>query len=162
MEDRPPTISILLFVAAPALLIAMWLSSHNNPTITSARTVPETPEQIRTERSRKFAQTWSSEPDYTLVFNALDPSFDIVETATGRFDPNDDYFGLPRSEGYELVYNYCSACHSMRIVMQQHATRDRWAELLGWMEEKQGMPKPPPGEKAVLVDYLSRHFGAGE
>ena len=74
-------------------------------------------------RIRQFAEgNWPKEPDFAPVFNVLDPSFDIAETKASAFDPNDDYYGLPRSEGHEEVFAYCSGCHSLRIVMQQHAT----------------------------------------
>lgn len=166
MDDRPPTVSVLFFLAALAVLIAMWVAAHRRETPTSARAVRNAeaaaPASTREDRVRRFAENWPREPDFALVFNALDPSFDIVETAAIRFDPADDYFGLPRSEGYYLVYGYCGACHSLRIVMQQHATRERWVELLQWMHDKQGMPEPAPGEKAVLIDYLAGHFGAGD
>lgn len=162
--DRPPTVSLLFFLAAVAVPIAGWLAARDGETRGPARAVSETesasPVETRGDRVRRFAESWPREPDYAPVFNALDPSFDVTEAAASRFDPGDDYFGLPRTEGYELVYNYCGACHSLRIVMGQRASAERWAELLTWMVEKQGMPEPPEGEKAVLIDYLSRYFGA--
>ena len=66
---------------------------------------------------------------------------------------------LRRSEGVETVAAYCSACHTLQIVMQQRQTRDGWDYLLTWMAEKQGMAEPPPDMRAEILDYLSREFG---
>ncbi len=160
--QRPPHISVLFFLAAGAVIIAMFWSANR-----SAR--PASPEiekgaplltETRDDRIRRLSKDWGAEPDFSPTFNALDPSFDLTEENVSAFDPNDDYFGLPRTEGYDLVYGLCGACHSLRIVMQQHATRDRWAELLLWMTEKQGMPALSPDDTMLVTDYLAENFGS--
>jgi hypothetical protein len=60
-----------------------------------------------------------------------------------------------------LVDQNCTACHSIRIVMQQHATEERWDHLLTWMVEEQGMWEMPEEERATVLAYLTEHFGAG-
>lgn len=81
------------------------------------------------------------------------PSAPAVETS-------DEYGGLPVSEGVDITYYMCGACHSIRLVTQQRITRARWGYLLDWMVEKQGMAPLPPEDRAVVLDYLSRHFSS--
>jgi mono/diheme cytochrome c family protein len=67
---------------------------------------------------------------------------------------------LPPGPGRELVFYSCTACHSTRLVRNQAMSRERWAETLRWMTERQGMPALPPDEEAEVLDYLAEHFGA--
>lgn len=71
---------------------------------------------------------------------------------------DDEYMGLPEDEGREEVAIYCSACHSLRLVIQQRLPRHRWEELLVWMNEKQGMERLEPDEERLVIDYLSKHL----
>lgn len=115
----------------------------------------------RRERVEVLAASWPADPVYQYAFDALDPSLSITAEATSTFfDPEDDYWGLPRTPGYEAVDLNCTACHSLRIVMQQHATRERWDHLLTWMVEEQGMYPMPDEERALVLAYLVEHFGA--
>lgn len=111
-------------------------------------------------RIAAFANDWSTSPSYDVDFNALDPSYKTISVTDSLFDPSDDFWGLPRDDkgAYELVDAYCSACHSLSIVMQQRATPERWQELLIWMEEKQGMAKLPNEDEELVLDYISTHF----
>lgn len=68
---------------------------------------------------------------------------------------------LPESPGWEEVEAYCSACHSLHIVVQQGLDRESWKEVLVWMEEEQGMPSLGDDE-AVVLDYLSTYFGPND
>jgi len=174
--DRPPIVSLLFFLLAAGIIAAMFNAAREVPARETAaaeaparetsppsapRSSPPLP-HARAERIRQFAERWPTNPDYAPAFNALDPAIDIGSAADSRFDPGDDYFGLPRADGYELVFGYCRSCHSLRIVMQQHATRERWEELLDWMVEKQGMAEPPAQDRAALLEYLSVNFGAAQ
>lgn len=71
----------------------------------------------------------------------------------------EDWGGLPASPGREEVYYTCQPCHSLRIVVQQGLTRNSWDETLVWMVEEQGMPDPEPEERALILDYLAKHYG---
>jgi len=107
-----------------------------------------------------MADAYKGEIDYAPAYPALDPFRAIgAERRETPFNPADDYWGLPRSDGFETVAAYCSACHSLEIVMQQRQTRDGWDYLLTWMAEKQGMAPPPPETRAEILDYLTREFG---
>ncbi|MEP1231559.1 MAG: hypothetical protein ABJG88_12870 [Litorimonas sp.] len=111
-----------------------------------------------------LADEWRKTPSYIVTFNALDPSYEVTTSTNSLFDPSDDYFGLPRDnqKTFELVEAYCTACHSLSIVMQQKATPERWEELLDWMEKKQGMQKLPPEDEMLILEYLSTHFSSSQ
>jgi hypothetical protein len=117
----------------------------------------------RRSRIAVLAESWPTTPDFTPPYDALDPTVATLKTRkVSRFDPEDEYWGLPRTAGHELVAGLCSYCHSLRIVMQQHATERRWSEILDWMVARQGMPALAPQDRAVVLEYLVRHFGSGE
>ena len=80
--------------------------------------------------------------------------------AMPEVETSDEFGGLPVSEGVDLTYYMCSACHSIRLVTQQRVTPERWDYLLDWMVEKQGMAPLPPDARTVVLDYLTRHFSA--
>jgi hypothetical protein len=106
-----------------------------------------------------MAANYQGEIDFGAPYSALSPLSDIdAIAAPSGFDPGDDYWGLPRSKGVEIVAGYCSACHSLALVMQQRQSREGWDELLNWMVEKQGMADPDPTTRAAILGYLSREF----
>lgn len=72
---------------------------------------------------------------------------------------DDDFDGLPPGEGQELVYNNCTACHSLAIVQQSDFSRRVWDEVLTWMVESQGMWEMPEEERQIVLDYLVEHYG---
>ena len=114
----------------------------------------------KAERIEKMTVGWSGEIAYGATYAALTPLSDNGDANTDiPFDPADDYWGLPRSHGVDLVAGYCGACHSLAIVMQQRQTTDGWTYLLDWMEEKQGMAPIAAGDRAAILAYLAREFG---
>jgi hypothetical protein len=148
------------FVAIAAILLACityWAKTIldlNNPTI-----------QLRLakqERIIEHSKNWPKSPDFTVKFTALpNVSSESEKTVSDhpQFDPADDYFGLPRIGAFEDVEAYCTACHSLQIVMQQRASKARWDYMLTWMSEKQGMAKMPEDDRQRILDYLSSNFG---
>lgn len=67
---------------------------------------------------------------------------------------------LPEGEGRDEVEAYCSACHSLQIVVQQKGlTRERWDELLDWMVEEQGMAALDEEDHKLVLNYLSEYLG---
>ncbi len=73
----------------------------------------------------------------------------------------DDPFGpdWPEGPGREEAGYLCGACHSLRLVTQQGLSRSAWDETLDWMVEEQEMDEPEPEERALILSYLSEHFG---
>lgn len=107
-----------------------------------------------------MAANWSGEIDFGALYSALAPSASPEQAAlSSAFDPADDYWGLPRTPGFETVAAWCGACHSLALVMQQNQPAEGWDRLLSWMVEVQGMPAPKADERAELVSYLAREFG---
>lgn len=162
MMRSAPGISLLFFVSAIAFVgwgAAERKFARQNISVSASEKDTATP-GTRAERIAEFAQNWDPEPQYDFAFNALDPSFEIAASADSVFDPSDDYWGLPRDVGYELVSAYCSACHSLSIVMQQKATPERWDEILDWMVETQGMARLNPEDRTAIHAYLSAHFSS--
>lgn len=108
-----------------------------------------------------MADNWNGEVPFVTYFNTLDPSHKVSESGTvpSAFDPNDEYWGLPRDEGVDYVAGYCAACHSLQIVMQQRRSEKRWHELIDWMINTQGMPPPDDETRKEIEGYLGRNFG---
>lgn len=118
------------------------------------------PEQAA--RVARMAASWGGEPVFGSPYDALDPHLALAASGgpAAGFDPADPFWGLPRTEGYEAVFNSCSGCHSLRTVMQQRLTAAGWDSVLTWMVEQQGMPPLEPDRRAQIIVYLTRHYGA--
>ena len=111
------------------------------------------------QRVAALLPDWSRAPHYAFSFSALKQAADIGQAAPSLFNAGAPFSGLPQSDGFELVHNTCTSCHSLAIVMQQSASLQRWQDMLLWMREKQGMPELHPEDEAVILAYLTREFG---
>lgn len=67
----------------------------------------------------------------------------------GRFHP---------APGAQVTYDYCTACHSEMIIVQQGQTRENWDDILVWMVEDMGMGELPEEDRAQILDYLGTHY----
>ena len=106
-----------------------------------------------------MADTWDGSINYAASFDALDPSIQPgAIQANAAFNASDEYWGLPRTNGYEDVFYTCASCHSLRLVMQQSKSEQGWSDLVDWMVEHQGMAQPVDDERARIVNYLALHF----
>ncbi len=65
---------------------------------------------------------------------------------------------LPLGEGRQEVVETCSACHSLRLVVQQRLSQEVWDETLDWMVAEQGMPALEPLARRRILNYLSTHL----
>lgn len=83
----------------------------------------------------------------------------MLAPAGARYDPNDEWQGLPKGKGREAVFYNCVACHSMAIIQQQRLNRQVWNDVLRWMIDEVGMPKPSEKDYRLILDYLVEHFG---
>lgn len=70
----------------------------------------------------------------------------------------EDFGVLKVAPGVEATYAHCTACHSEMIIAQQGMSRARWAELMVWMREEQGMHEIPADELDLILDYLAAHY----
>ncbi|MEK9654006.1 MAG: hypothetical protein VW437_09545 [Betaproteobacteria bacterium] len=83
-----------------------------------------------------------------------------ITQAINAADAENDWGGLPKGAGQEEVFYQCGSCHSLMLVKQQGLSRDRWEDTLVWMIEEQGMSRPTDKNWALILDYLSTHFGS--
>ena len=72
---------------------------------------------------------------------------------------SDEYEGLVDEPGVEETYIYCGACHSVKLVIQQGMSRERWDHLFEWMVEEQGMDEIEEPDRTTVLDYLTEHYG---
>lgn len=154
-------------ILTPAIMIAamtlavLGLMKLTAPQEKALNAVAETGAASRAGSIETMADSWSGDIAWGASYSALTPFSETVGASTTvQFDPSDDYWGLPRSEGVETVASLCGACHSLAIVMQQRQTPEGWDYLLDWMVEKQGMAPPPPEMRVEILTYLSREFAA--
>ncbi len=64
---------------------------------------------------------------------------------------------LPLGEGREEVFYLCSACHSIKTVVQQKLSREVWDETLDYMVSEQGMPELDEEDRLKILNYLGTH-----
>jgi len=65
--------------------------------------------------------------------------------------------GLVRAEGYTIVSQQCTVCHSAGLITRSRASREGWLAMIRWMQEKQGLW--PLGEnESVILDYLEANY----
>ena len=102
----------------------------------------------------------TARPGATGSINPLAPGVrpQTTDSAAPRYDANDEYSGLPRTEGVDTVLAQCTYCHSAALVMQQRLSRERWDERVDWMIAERGMPEPDAGDRKAILDYLAEHF----
>ncbi|MHA1522893.1 MAG: hypothetical protein ACTSY1_00650 [Alphaproteobacteria bacterium] len=64
--------------------------------------------------------------------------------------------GFPEESGRDEVEAYCSACHSLKLVIQQGLSRQDWDELMVWMVEEQEMEEIEAQDRMLVLDYLAK------
>jgi cytochrome c len=89
-----------------------------------------------------------------LTFAAANP---MVEAASASDPP--DFGVLFAAEGVEETFDYCTACHSERIIAQQGQTRVGWEEIIEWMVDEQGLTPIEEPDLSKILDYLSANYG---
>jgi len=74
----------------------------------------------------------------------------------------DELTGLIKSEGWETVRNNCIACHSTKLITQNHGTRNRWIAMIEWMQATQGLQQFDAETQETIVSYLNANYGPKE
>ena len=74
----------------------------------------------------------------------------------------DKFTGLIKSEGWETVRNNCIACHSTKLITQNHGTRNRWISMIEWMQATQGLQQFDADTQETILSYLSANYGPKE
>ena len=70
--------------------------------------------------------------------------------------------GLIKAQGWETVRNNCIACHSTKLITQNHGARNRWLAMIEWMQETQGLQQFDAETQETILSYLSVNYGAKE
>ncbi len=65
--------------------------------------------------------------------------------------------GLVADDGYLLVRNNCSNCHSLDLVKNKRASLEGWLATIRWMQQTQGLWDLGKNEKPIL-DYLAKNY----
>lgn len=93
------------------------------------------------------------------IFLPLLISFGIMAVISPVYSQDDDEEPdmalLPLGEGREEVFYLCTACHSVRTVVQQRLSRNRWDQILDYMVSDQGMPELEDEERKLILEYLA-------
>ena len=82
-----------------------------------------------------------------------------AEEATPKIDPSS---GMIIDTHWETVRMMCSSCHSPKLFTNYGATRETWAGLIDWMQEKQGLWALPPETENEILDYLAKNYPPGK
>lgn len=65
--------------------------------------------------------------------------------------------GLIAKEGYQLVINNCTSCHSAKLVIQNRMTTEQWNATIRWMQATQNLWELGDNQ-TVIVDYLVDNY----
>ncbi|QMU60174.1 MAG: hypothetical protein GKR92_13420 [Gammaproteobacteria bacterium] len=74
----------------------------------------------------------------------------------------DESTGLIKTDGWETVRNNCIACHSTKLITQNHGARNRWLAMIEWMQATQGLQQFDADTQEIILSYLSVHYGPKE
>lgn len=85
--------------------------------------------------------------------------FALMTSSTYAQEPDEDpeMALLPHGEGRDEVFYLCSACHSIKTVVQQKLSREKWDEMLDYMVAEQGMSELEAVDRQRILDYLATH-----
>lgn len=90
---------------------------------------------------------------------ATSPGAPLAQVPTPGFEPQlEDIETLPAGVGRDETFYGCTACHAFKLVASQGMTRQRWDETIGWMVDKHKMNEPTAADRAVILDYLEKHY----
>jgi hypothetical protein len=109
----------------------------------------------------KYIPDWfESNPEYqptnsTIVSSEMEEDFDKVENGIHL------QTGLIYAPGFDQVRAQCTVCHSAKLVTQNRATKEGWAQMIEWMQQTQGLRDLGPDEDRIL-DYLAANYAPEE
>lgn len=85
--------------------------------------------------------------------NKLAPT-SVIRLDTVKTDPET---GLVIDENLYLVKAQCTVCHSSKLIVANHFTRDGWKQKIRWMQANHNLWDLGETEKPVL-DYLEKNY----
>ena len=87
------------------------------------------------------------------------PAQETVTDDQGRSEVIYEIGQFYRAPGAQITYDFCTACHSELIIIQQGQDRDGWDEILVWMVEDMGMGELFEEDRDQILDYLAAYYG---
>lgn len=84
----------------------------------------------------------------------IQPFSNTVLSDTTKKDPET---GLIVDENLYMVKAQCTGCHSTKLIMANHFTRDGWKQKIRWMQANHNLWELGDTEKQVL-DYLEKNY----
>ncbi len=93
----------------------------------------------------------SSTPPYPTTNLSTEDDWDKIENGIHLKT------GLIYDRGFDQVRANCTVCHSAKLIIQNRANRDGWAQMISWMQQEQGLWDLGKNE-SVILDYLSTHY----
>jgi len=67
--------------------------------------------------------------------------------------------GLITADGWQMVVQTCTRCHSARIISQNSGNREVWQSRINWMQKNQGLEQLNPDILSPILDYLVLNYG---
>lgn len=90
-----------------------------------------------------------------LITNALQPA--ALQAAEAS--ETDEATGLRIDEGWALVKEKCTRCHSPLLITQNSGSEPVWLSRIRWMQETQGLEDLAAVDEAAILAYLARNYG---
>ena len=102
-----------------------------------------------------FSKILDTQPEApkTEIASTAAPSAPSEDVVNGIHVPS----GLIADDGYELVMGTCGACHSLKLVTQNRATKQGWLDMIRWMQETQKLWDLGDNEEKIL-NYLAKNY----
>lgn len=92
--------------------------------------------------------------DTEIFKKSVHPFFNAILSDTTKKDPET---GLIVDENLYMVKAQCTGCHSTKLIMANHFTRDGWKQKIRWMQANHNLWELGDTEKQVL-DYLEKNY----
>jgi hypothetical protein len=86
----------------------------------------------------------------------------LVVSISLQAEEIDQATGLVKAPGWETVRNNCIACHSTKLITQNHGARNRWLAMIVWMQATQGLQQLDTETQETILSYLSVNYGPKE
>lgn len=82
------------------------------------------------------------------------PASNFVYSDTLKKDPET---GLIIDKDLYMIKAQCTSCHSSKLIIANHLTRDGWKQKIRWMQANHNLWELGETEKQVL-DYLEKYY----
>jgi mono/diheme cytochrome c family protein len=84
----------------------------------------------------------------------------LLETLLLFFATTPHATALPPGKGKVIVERTCASCHAIKVVTSKKASKEQWSTIIDQMLSKGADLNDD--EVEIVVDYLSKNFGASK